>query len=123
MKKIILFIIFGLFISVLDSYAQEPEYIQVHLYGRAGATFNPSGDIKLCPGFRFNICATIEGKLKDIWNLLFNSGPNFPVVVITYDELGQICETSIMNGDIISPHRFDSESSIMEITGDDIILK
>ena len=74
--------------------------VEIRLHGRAGATYE-NGQLKVCPGFTFNVCATINITWEDIKELfkknrsasvddILQQLPN--IVVTLYDEHGNTTE-------------------------------
>ncbi|MDR0969918.1 MAG: hypothetical protein LBM67_05225 [Lentimicrobiaceae bacterium] len=120
-----------LMLSANHSLAQSEipeETVSIPMYGKAGAVYE-NGSWKICPGFAFKKCASVEISFKDIWNYLFKSNepgnpgiPNFPVVVDLYDDEEQLINTILLQGVLVLPTQFSSEETIRSITADDIIL-
>lgn len=95
MKKRIL-IFACLLASIICFSAQKANAVEIRLHGRAGATYE-NGKLKVCPGFTFNVCATIDITWQDIIDIfkkhekgsINNVLPYLPNVTVTLlDEKG-----------------------------------
>jgi hypothetical protein len=138
MKTLILILTFiGFNLITNPSIAQEEfsmeepspiETVSFDIYGKAGAILNGDGSYKLCPGWAFYRCATIEISLKDIWNMIFKPNPTggdepIPITIEIYDEQQQVIDRIMTDATIPFPDRFHSVEDIRAITSNDIIIK
>lgn len=116
MKKVIL-ILLVLFCTNL-TYG-----VSIPIFGKAGAVYE-NGGWKICPGFAFNKCASIEVSWSEIWDFLFKNDPTpLPVKVVVYQSDGVVSTldltlVGVSNSDI---YREDREPKYL--IGDDLIFK
>ncbi len=61
--------------------------IKINLHGNAGASYQ-NGKWKVCPKFRFNVCATIDVSWKEVIDFIFGSDQQPEAIVEVYDEEG-----------------------------------
>jgi hypothetical protein len=136
----LLFLFLGLNAFAFQTHAQStlnesnqvlvsPLEIKVTLpvVGKAGATISSSGKIKICPGWAWNICAsiTITINLFDKHSSIEETCKNasIPSEIDIYDENGRVIDVVFATGEIICPQKFNSVESLKELTAEDILLK
>jgi hypothetical protein len=99
--------------------------IDIPIYGRAGAEIN-DGNIKICPGFAFNKCASISVSWQEIWDFFFtNSDGNEPpfVSVTFYDAYGNETMSKLLQVSEIDLTNLNENHAPEFIIGDRINFK
>ncbi len=114
------FLIFTCFIAALFSFSTNKAHaVEIRLHGRAGAIYE-NGHLKVCPGFTFNVCATINITWQDIIEIFKKNEkssinqvtPYLPNVIVTlYDEKGTAtktinCRITYISDDVIDNSDF-----------------
>lgn len=98
-KRILIFVY--LLTALFCFSTNEVKALEINLHGRSGAIYE-NGNLKVCPGFTFNVCATINITWQDIIDIFkkHEKGsinqviPYLPNVKVTlYDEKGAATKT------------------------------
>lgn len=119
MKKFAIFFVIGF--TFLSFFPLQSSAVTINLYGKAGA-YLQNGKWKICPGFRFKKCASLEVSWKEIKDLIFGSEQPIPAIVHVYTEEGQFDYTlSVkivgLNASLVG------ETPPEYIMGDDIVFE
>ncbi|MGE4540600.1 MAG: hypothetical protein AB7D35_05000 [Bacteroidales bacterium] len=109
----------------LFAFAANYSYgVEVPIYGKAGVEIN-NGNIKICPGFAFNKCASISVSWQEIWDYITNSDGNEPpfVSVTFYDADGNETMAKLLQVSEIDLTNLNENHAPEFIIGDRINFK
>jgi hypothetical protein len=101
---------------------KDSSALQINMYGKAGAYYH-NGKWKVCPGFRFNRCATINVSWQEIKDFIFGSEIYPKATVEVYNDEGQEDYTINVRIVSISNNAINGASPPNYIMGDDIELE
>lgn len=119
MKKLTFLLLCGVFCLAL--LPKESHAVTINIYGKAGAYFQ-NGKWKVCPGFRFNKCATLTITWKEIRDFIYGNEEAPSAVVDVYTEEGLLDYTINVKVIEINPSAISGETPPEYIMGDDIVF-
>lgn len=120
MKKYSIIIALSLFcITLLPS---ESSAVEIGIYGKAGAYYQ-NGKWKVCPGFRFKKCATLNISWQEIKDWVFGSELPPSGIVEVYDEEGDVDYIISVTVVGINSNIINENSAPASINGDDIVFE
>jgi len=125
MKKFVSSTMTKYLLICLFAFATNYSYgVEVPIYGKAGAEIN-NGNIKICPGFAFNKCASISVSWQEIWDYITNSDGNEPpfVSVTFYDADGNETMAKLLQVSEIDLTNLNESHAPEFILGDRINFK
>lgn len=125
MKKCSSSIMIKSLLIIFFAFATNYSYcVEIPIYGKAGVEII-NGDVKVCPGFAFNKCASISVSWQEIWDYIMNSNVKEPpfVSVTFYDTDGNVTMTKLLQVNEIDPTNLDENQAPEFIFSDGINFK